>query len=517
MHPDRNYGNVEETTKLFAEVQSAYEVLSDAQERAWYDSNRTRILRGEDSSRDGMSFEDNVQDVSTEDIISTIFLLQDQFKYNDTQASFYATVRKAFETIAHDEEIASLQDGVEYVEYPDFGQKDETDQDFLRQFYIRWGNFSSRKSFSRKEAFRYSEAPDRRVRRMMEKENKRLRDMAVREYNEAVRSLTSFVKKRDVRYKPIIQNDSDRQKALRDAAKAQAMRSRAANKEKLEPSVTGWAAPVRSEENAEEAYGNEDSEESRVQYECVVCKKSFKSEQQYEAHEKSKKHLKGVQHLRRTLQKESEALDLDGSADEGGVSSGTQSLASPKVGKHQNGIHDHSGDVTDAEQLVSPISEAFPRLNIAKNLSKEQDSGGQDVSHIEAFPTVIQLVSREEDDETRHVDRSRGSIYAAEDNGSKQDSISSTGDSTPPFPGGNDSAQVGLKLGKAKRKRAKKAAQAVAAGSSNEVSSFIMLHIRAELICSLVSVLHLRDILRLKNAFIQSHQRSWSCSARSRK
>src|SRR5271155_3686077 len=47
LHPDRNYGNVESATKLFAEIQSAYEVLSDPQERAWYDSHRHILLRGE--------------------------------------------------------------------------------------------------------------------------------------------------------------------------------------------------------------------------------------------------------------------------------------------------------------------------------------------------------------------------------------------------------------------------------------------------------------------------------------
>src|SRR5271155_4488774 len=47
LHPDRNYGNVESATKLFAEIQSAYEVLSDPQERAWYDSHRDVLLRGE--------------------------------------------------------------------------------------------------------------------------------------------------------------------------------------------------------------------------------------------------------------------------------------------------------------------------------------------------------------------------------------------------------------------------------------------------------------------------------------
>src|SRR5271156_5606933 len=47
LHPDRNFGNVENATKLFAEIQSAYDVLSDPQERAWYDSHRDILLRGE--------------------------------------------------------------------------------------------------------------------------------------------------------------------------------------------------------------------------------------------------------------------------------------------------------------------------------------------------------------------------------------------------------------------------------------------------------------------------------------
>jgi DnaJ family protein A protein 5 len=52
LHPDRNYGNVENATKKFAEVQSAYEILSDPQERAWYDSHRDAILRNQDMQGD---------------------------------------------------------------------------------------------------------------------------------------------------------------------------------------------------------------------------------------------------------------------------------------------------------------------------------------------------------------------------------------------------------------------------------------------------------------------------------
>ena len=40
-HPDKNVGaDPDEAKALFQDLQQAYEVLSDPQERAWYDSHR---------------------------------------------------------------------------------------------------------------------------------------------------------------------------------------------------------------------------------------------------------------------------------------------------------------------------------------------------------------------------------------------------------------------------------------------------------------------------------------------
>jgi len=43
--PDKNPDRMEEATRLFAELQNAYAVISDPHERAWYDGHREQILR----------------------------------------------------------------------------------------------------------------------------------------------------------------------------------------------------------------------------------------------------------------------------------------------------------------------------------------------------------------------------------------------------------------------------------------------------------------------------------------
>jgi DnaJ family protein A protein 5 len=47
-HPDkvRDSASVEEATEKFRTIQEAYEVLSNPQERAWYDRHRNSLLKG---------------------------------------------------------------------------------------------------------------------------------------------------------------------------------------------------------------------------------------------------------------------------------------------------------------------------------------------------------------------------------------------------------------------------------------------------------------------------------------
>ncbi|KAF2429627.1 DnaJ-domain-containing protein [Tothia fuscella] len=311
LHPDRNYGKEEEATKLFAEIQAAYEILSDPQERAWYDSHESAILRGGTgggASGSGTQdhYEHNVRITTAEDIAAMLGNFHGQVDYSDSATGFYGYLRDTFAKLAREEESAAEWSGEDVPEYPLFGHKADEYEDVVKEFYAGWNGFATKKTFSWLDKYRLSEAPDRRVRRMMEKENKRFRDEGVREFNDAVRTLVAFVRKRDPRYTPNTQTDEDRQKILRDASAAQAARARAANAAKMDTAIPEWTQVVDDEDGE-----SEEEQDELEEYECVACHKTFKSEKQFEAHERSKKHQKSVQALKRQMQRDNANLHLD--------------------------------------------------------------------------------------------------------------------------------------------------------------------------------------------------------------
>ncbi|EUC39960.1 hypothetical protein COCMIDRAFT_10060 [Bipolaris oryzae ATCC 44560] len=310
LHPDRNYGDVERTTALFAEVRAAYEVLSDDQERAWYDAHEASILRGGTGEEDaGEHYQGNMRVTTADDLARMMGKFRGNVDFSDLPNGFFGFVRETFEQLAHEEEYAADYEDINIPNYPSFGHKEDTYDGVVRDFYAAWNGFATAKNFAWLDMYQLSHAPDRRTRRLMEKENQKLRDDGRREFNDAVRTLVAFVRKRDPRFTPNSQTDEDKAKAQRDARKAQAARARAAQIAKMEEEVQAvpeWATARPDDELDEES--EEEIEEEH--YECVACNKTFKSERQYDAHEKSKKHQKSIQALKKKMQKDNANLDL---------------------------------------------------------------------------------------------------------------------------------------------------------------------------------------------------------------
>lgn len=439
LHPDRNFNDEENATRKFAEVQTAYEILSDPQERAWYDSHRDAILRGDDADPDaaGDGPPDrhyNVRLTTTDEIMTLIGRFNSRVPFNDSPSGFFGILDVTFGQLAAEEAAACDWEGQDPADYPPFGAASDGHDDTAKPFYAVWSNFATKKSFAWKDKWRLSDAPDRRVRRLMEKENKKLRDDAIRDFNDAVRSLVAFVKKRDPRYKPTSQSEAERQKILRDSAATQAARARSANLEKLRQAEVAEWTRSRGDDAAE--FNNEfatSEEESEVEcFECVVCNKVFKSEKQFEAHEKSKKHVKAVQQLRRQMQKEGHDLELD--SDE------SPAVAAWSSGKGPLGA-----------ETVAQEDEPEPTLT-------SEDGDAQDLKD------DIQSQSSEDPLDDEYAPREVVEGRLAQDNqadaaepGGKEDELVSK--MTEAAIDDRDAAGP-RKIGKAKAKRAKKAAQA---------------------------------------------------------
>lgn len=459
LHPDRNYGDVERTTALFAEVRSAYEVLSDDQERAWYDAHEGDILRGgtgEGTTED--HYQGNMRMTTADELARMMGKFRGNVDFSDSPSGFFGFVRDAFEQLAKEEEYAADYEDTDIPDYPTFGHKDDQYDDVVRHFYAAWNGFATVKSFAWLDRYRLSDAPDRRTRRLMEKENQKFRDDGRREFNAAVQALVAFVRKRDPRYTPLNQSDEDKAKAQRDARKAQAARARAAQLAKLEQeeqAVPSWATARPPDELEEES--EEEIEEEH--YECVACNKTFKSERQYEAHEKSKKHQKAIQSLKRKMQKDNAHLNLDDDVISDGVITPAEGFVYSDEDEKDTSILELAED-TEELTLVDDSSQdgedpdSLPK-DIASGSRASQDAKPNNEDHAN---------ESEDDDDDEYASRSNIEARLA-GLGTKSPSPSPTPDDHHPstnLPDPNypdPSSPPAPKLGKAAQKRAKKAAK----------------------------------------------------------
>ncbi|RYH05830.1 hypothetical protein EON65_43690, partial [archaeon] len=200
-HPDKNPGQEEQSTAAFKEVSTAYAVLSDLQERKWYDDHRESILRG----GNGTSDEDNDEHLMN---LWQYFNSACFSGFDDNPLSFFSVYREVFGMIIEQEQERS---NGKATSYPSFGSSSSATEDVLH-FYTQWENYVSDMSFAWADQYNVLEAPNRQVKRAMEKENQKTRDTARREWISQVKSLVSFVKKRDSRYLAIEIERSNRKK-----------------------------------------------------------------------------------------------------------------------------------------------------------------------------------------------------------------------------------------------------------------------------------------------------------------
>ncbi|CAN4088373.1 unnamed protein product [Withania somnifera] len=321
-HPDklvRSGVRESEATASFQELVNAYEVLSDARERAWYDSHRSQIL----FSNSGPTNSSNSGSVP--DLFS-FFSNSVYSGYSDKGKGFYRVYSDLFEKIYQNDLNFARKLGTDFPKEAPLMGNLESPYAQVTAFYSYWLGFVTVMDFCWMDQYDVMAGPNRKSRRVMEEENKKLRKKARREYNETVRGLAEFVKKRDKR---VIDMQMKKNEEMEKKKEEERKRKKELERQKAERAKKyvepEWAKADELEDEGIEEESDEDEKKKADGKElyCVVCSKKFKSEKQWKNHEQSKKHKEKVAALREAFGDEDDEyaeLVEDGASEEQKVS-----------------------------------------------------------------------------------------------------------------------------------------------------------------------------------------------------
>jgi DnaJ family protein A protein 5 len=278
-HPDKApRGEEEQYTVKFQELNEAYEVLSNPNEKAWYDAHREQILTGkskeEMESQSGFGF-----DIDQ-------YLKDDCYSGKD----FYEVFNEVFMKIKIEEEKAKELNDIDRqspLEMTNFGDA-SSDESMIKNFYLDWENFSSCKTFAFADMYNPKDYEGRRIKRLIDRENKKVRNEARKQYISKIKQLVGFVKSRDSRWAEMVHKENLKRKKQEQLNKIEEIRKEKEWQEKkkrlLEEEMKNYGEYIEEEEdialtNLEEFF-------------CRVCNKEFKTEGALRHHNKSKQHLK---------------------------------------------------------------------------------------------------------------------------------------------------------------------------------------------------------------------------------
>ncbi|XP_016928667.2 dnaJ homolog subfamily C member 21 [Drosophila suzukii] len=326
-HPDKNPDRLAEAKDRFQLIQQAYEVLSDPQERSWYDNHREQILRGKNSE-----YTENSLDVFQ-------YFTSSCYKgYGDDEQGFYRVYTEVFVQIAA-EDMEFMDEDDRLGMAPDFGHANSSYEEVVGPFYAFWQAYSTRKTYEWLCPYDVREIKERFILRKVEKEMKKIVQAARKERNEEVRNLVNFVRKRDRRvqaYRRVLEERAEANRLKQEEKRKEQLRKRqeelAAVREnkvfnegyeeqlkQLEQQYGSESDEFTDEDEDEEDgedsdnEGDPDAEKFEVEYVddlyCVACNKTFKNAKARANHEESKKHKENVERLCQEMEEEEEAFN----------------------------------------------------------------------------------------------------------------------------------------------------------------------------------------------------------------
>jgi DnaJ family protein A protein 5 len=304
-HPDKNLDNIEDAKEQFQLIQQAYEVLGDPRERQWYDNHREYII--------------NSGDTPVNELNLFKYFSPSCYKgFGDDEKGFYSVYREVFNTILVEE---SVYFEIDPDEIPTFGQSDSDYMEIVRPFYNFWRGFNTHKPFGWLDQHDIRQASNRRIIKLMEKENKKIRDKAKKERNDEIQALIEFVCKRDKRVKAYAETlklkSAENNKRMEEARRK---RIKDKQKEMASYKESDWSkfSNVEAElkiieESLITEYGSSeeiesDDEMANCLY-CVACNKVFKTEKAFQNHEKSKKHKENIELIKVEMLNDDEMLN----------------------------------------------------------------------------------------------------------------------------------------------------------------------------------------------------------------